>query len=79
MSFVSFSLAVVFIIRLFSTSAIRVPKMSLFSGKLISMIHDFLLRDIQRCTSKLAHIFAFRPQLQKRCKFNLEMPEVTHA
>jgi len=37
MSVVSFALAVVFIIRLFSTSAFRVPKMSLFSIKLINL------------------------------------------
>ena len=43
MSVVSFALAVVFIIRLFSTSAFRVPKVVLMSGDYSQMkdVFDF--------------------------------------
>jgi len=54
MSLVSFALAVIFIIRLFSTSAFRVPKMIAFNMMFLDMFQNLLCNFDQLSVASMA-------------------------
>jgi len=65
MSVVSFALAVIFIIRLFSTSVFRVPKLCYMNVNMLLIIFRFYTEKTGvECTQKNTVIFhSFRPEI----------------